>query len=212
MSITCGFFEAGKGIIAVLPQNIFLEHGTEEIARMLLGHYLCRETDEGLVSGMIVETEAYLSEKDDACHASRGKTKRNAAMFGPAGRAYIYFIYGSYHCFNVVTGPEGTGEAVLIRAVEPLKGLQIMQERRKRAFRFENLVNGPGKLCQAFAIDRSLDGHNLSEKPLYLLENRAICDQIEVIATPRIGISKAEDKLLRFIIRGSKYLSRRESI
>lgn len=196
----------------MFPQNIFLNYRTEEIAQMLLGHYLCHETDQGLVSGIIVETEAYLSENDEACHASRGKTKRNAAMFGPAGRAYIYFIYGSCHCFNVVTGPEGKGEAVLIRAVEPVKGLAIMRELRKRIIRVEELVNGPGKLCQAFAIDRSLDGHNLSEKPLYLKENRAICDQMKVIATPRIGISKAEDKMLRFIVRGSKYLSRRESV
>ncbi len=196
----------------MFPQNIFLNYRTEEIAQMLLGHYLCRETDQGLVSGIIVETEAYLSKNDEACHASRGKTKRNAAMFGPAGRAYIYFIYGSCHCFNVVTGPEGKGEAVLIRAVEPVKGLAIMRELRKRAVRAEELVNGPGKLCQAFSIDRSLDGHNLSEKPLYLKENRAICDQMKVIATPRIGISKAEDKQLRFIVRGSKYLSRRESV
>ncbi len=196
----------------MFPQNIFLNNRTEEIARMLLGHYLCRETNQGLVSGIIVETEAYLSENDEACHASRGKTNRNAAMFGPAGRAYIYFIYGSFYCFNVVTGPEGKGEAVLIRAVEPVKGLAIMWKLRKRAIRVEELVNGPGKLCQAFAIDRSLDGHNLSEKPLYLKENWAICDQMEVIATSRIGISKAEDKLLRFIVRGSKYLSRRESV
>ncbi len=194
----------------MFSEYVFLKYGTEEIARMLLGHYLCRETDQGLISGIIVETEAYLSENDDACHASHGKTKRNAAMFGPAGKAYVYFIYGSHYCFNVVTGPEGTGEAVLIRAVEPAEGLTIMEQYRGRKMTTENLANGPGKLCQAFAIDRSFDGHNLREKPLYLAENKAIDRQMQISATPRIGINLAKRQLLRFIIRGSKYLSRRD--
>ncbi len=190
--------------------NKSLNCGAEETAKMLLGQYLCRETDHGLISGIIVETEAYLSENDDACHASRGKTKRNAVMFGPAGKAYVYFIYGSYYCFNVVTGPEGKGEAVLIRAVEPVEGLAIMHSHREKAAKTEDLANGPGKLCQAFAIDRSFDGHDLCQKPLYIKTNRLIDKQMQIIETPRIGIKLAKEKLLRFIIKDSKYLSRRD--
>ncbi len=189
-------------------KNDFLHKGAKETAKMLLGHYLCHETDNGLISGIIVETEAYLSENDDACHASRGKTKRNAAMFGPAGKAYVYFIYGNYYCFNVVTGPEGKGEAVLIRAVEPVKGLTLMKRQRDNVTKTENLANGPGKLCQAFAIDKSFNGHDLYQKPLYIKTNRSMDKEMQIIATPRIGIKQAREKFLRFIIKDSKYLSR----
>lgn len=190
-----------------LDDHFFSLH-TEEIARNLLCQYLCRETEEGLTSGLIVETEAYLSDHDPACHASSGKTKRNATMFGPPARAYIYFIYGNYFCFNVVTGPEGKGEAVLIRAVQPSEGLDLMLQRRGAQCSINNLTSGPGKLCQAFAIDKTLDGYDLRQKPLYLKESKAEYDRMQVEATPRIGISSAQDKLLRFIISGNKYLSR----
>jgi len=186
----------------------FLEHDTVEAARKLLGMYLCRVTGEGLVSGIIVETEAYLSNNDPACHASRGRTRRNATMFGAPGIAYVYFIYGNYYCFNVVAGPEGKGEAVLVRAVEPAGGLELMRKRRGEGCPDKNLASGPGKLCQAFAIDRSLDGHDLSQKPLYLAENLARPDMLTIQSTPRIGISSAQDKCLRFIVTGNKYLSR----
>ena len=191
-----------------LESNIFWQ-STEEVARELLGKYLCRESQEGLVCGKIIETEAYLSEDDPACHSSRGITRRNANMFGPPGKAYIYFIYGKYFCFNVVTGAEGTGEAVLVRAVEPIVGLDIMKQRRGNNRGRYHLSSGPGKLCQAFAIDKSLDGHDLQKKPLYLAENSNADDRMRIIATPRIGISAAQNKLLRFIVSGSKYLSRR---
>ena len=181
---------------------------TVEAAQKLLGHYLCRETDEGLVSGIIVETEAYLSENDPACHASRGRTKRNSAMFGPAGMAYVYFIYGSYHCFNVVTGPAGKGEAVLIRAVQPVEGLDLMFRRRGNKCAVKNLTSGPGKLCQAFAIDESLNNHDLQRKPLYLEENSMNSENIAIKSTPRIGVSSAKNKYLRFVIVDNHYLSR----
>lgn len=189
----------------------FFGFRSEVVARSLLGHLLCRETKEGLVSGIIIETEAYLSSNDSASHTSRGITKRNATMFGPPGRAYVYFIYGNYYCLNVVTGPEGSGEAVLIRAVEPLSGLDLMYQNRGYIKKTTDLTSGPGKLCLAFAIDHKLDGHDLRKKPLYLVE-QSISARLEVIATPRIGISSAKEKKLRFIIRGNKYLSRRESL
>lgn len=184
---------------------------TESVARKLLGHFICRRTEEGIVKGMIVETEAYLSENDQACHASRGKTRRNETMFDKAGKAYVYFIYGNYYCFNVVTGPVGRGEAVLIRAAKPVAGLELMRQRRNHPVHNKDLANGPGKLCQAFAIDRSLDGHILWQEPLYLEENSSIIEELPIKATPRIGISVATEKKLRFIISGSEYLSRRES-
>lgn len=186
----------------------FLGHDTREAACKLLGKYLCRETEEGLVSGMIVETEAYLSENDPACHAAQGKTRRNAAMYGPPGSAYVYFIYGSHFCFNVVTGPEGKGEAVLIRAVEPVAGLELMQKRRGEGCKITNLTSGPGKLCQAFAIDRALDGHDLSRKPLYLKESPHKKGVLIIKNTPRVGVSSAREQPLRYIIEGNAYLSR----
>ncbi len=194
----------------MLPlRNDLFNQATESVARTLLGCYLCRETEAGLVSGIIVETEAYLSINDPACHASRGKTRRNAAMFGSPGNAYVYFVYGKYYCFNVVTRPEGIGEAVLIRAVEPVEGIDIMKKRRGISSGITELASGPGKLCQAFAIDKSFDGHNLQEKPLYLADSGEPDDRIRVTATPRIGITSAQDKMLRFMVDGNKFVSRR---
>lgn len=184
---------------------------TEELARELLGYSIYRETPDGIVSGIIVETEAYLSSNDPACHAARGKTRRNATMFGPPGRAYVYFIYGNYYCLNVVSAPEGMGEAVLIRAVEPLSGLNLM--RKRRAGKQDcNLTNGPGKLCQAFAVDTYLDGHDFRYSPLYIAASKDNYVRRKIVATPRIGVSSGQDKKLRFIISGNKYLSRREPI
>lgn len=187
----------------------FFNKDTVTVARELLGCFLHHHIGDGLVSGQVVETEAYLSRDDPACHAARGKTKRNAAMFGPPGTAYIYFIYGNYFCFNVVTGPEGVGEAVLVRAVEPVHGIKIMVQRRGLNCRKTELTNGPGKLCQAYAIDRTLNGHNLHHPPLYLTGriNHSAC--LPIIATPRIGLSKGKDKLLRFVVSDNRYLSRR---
>jgi len=194
--------------LRILESKIFRQP-TEEIARDLLGKYLCRESQEGLVCGRIVETEAYLSEDDPACHSSQGMTMRNASMFGSAGNAYIYFIYGKYYCFNVVTGAEGTGEAVLIRAIEPVVGLDLMKQRRGFDRGRYQLASGPGKLCQAFAIDKALDGHDLQKKPLYLAADKTVNSRMQIMSTPRIGITSAQDRLLRFIVSGSKYLSRR---
>lgn len=187
---------------------LFKNMDTVSVARELLGHYLCHQTSGGLVSGIIVETEAYLSKNDPACHAARGKTKRNASMFGPAGSAYVYFIYGKYYCFNVVTGPVGVGEAVLLRAVEPLSGLEIIKKQRGPKVKPVELTNGPGKLCQAFAIDKRFDGHDLCQKPLYLAENKNR-SSFKIVAAPRIGIKAGKEKLLRFFIEDSEYVSRR---
>ena len=134
-------------------------------------------------------------------------------MYGPPGTAYVYLIYGIHHCLNVVCLAEGRPHAVLIRGIAPEVGVPLMARRRGREVvpgrvSRGGLTDGPGKLCQAFAIDKTLDGHDLRHKPLYLKENKAEYDRLQVEATPRIGISSAQDKLLRFIISGNKYLSR----
>ncbi|MFO8191249.1 MAG: DNA-3-methyladenine glycosylase [Bacillota bacterium] len=193
----------------LLGENFFGRE-TVEVARDLLGHFLCRESAEGLVSGIIVETEAYLSNNDPACHAARGKTSRNAVMFGLPGMAYVYFIYGNHYCFNVVTGQEGVGEAVLVRSVEPVDGLPLIVARRGQAVSKTNLTNGPGKLCQAFDVDSSFNGHDLREKPLYLGLNKTVSQYRPVKTTTRIGLSVAQDKPLRYVVTGNAYLSRRE--
>lgn len=183
----------------------FYRLDTVSAARALLGQILCRETTEGLTAGMIVETEAYVTD-DPACHAFRGKTGRNAPMFGPPGRAYIYFIYGSHFCFNVVTAPAGAGEAVLVRALEPLYGLELMRQRRSGSPL--PLTAGPGRLCQALAIDGSFNDHDLRRSPLWIAAGSEI-EEEAVLRGPRIGISRAVEKRLRFYIKDNKYLSRR---
>ena len=142
------------------------------------------------------------------CRA-RGKTKRNAAMFGPPARAYVYFIYGNYYCFNVVTNIEGVGEAVLVRALQPLEGLELMQKRRGKLLKPASLANGPGKLCIAMGITRehnaiSLQGHSAFYHEG--VQNRRLADRI----SGRIGIKLGQDKPWRFFIKGNSFLSRRE--
>ncbi|RJX28147.1 MAG: DNA-3-methyladenine glycosylase [Dethiobacter sp.] len=191
----------------ILAQDYYQGH-TVEIARSLLGARLVYFSPEGLTSGIIVETEAYLSQDDPACHAARGKTKRNAVMFGPPGRAYVYFIYGSYYCFNVVTNGEGVGEAVLIRALEPVEGLGLMQKRCGRGQKKNNLTSGPGKLCQAMGICREHNGMSLQEYPFFIAAGVAP-DNLSVGVSGRIGINQGQDKQWRFYLKGNPFVSRR---
>ena len=185
-----------------LSRDFFLED-TRKVAKNLLGKIMVRHLPEGKVRGKIVETEAYLSHNDPACHASRGKTKRNEMMFGPPGRAYVYFIYGMYYCFNVVTREKGRGEAVLVRALEPLEGIDIMKERRG-VEDFFNLTSGPGKLCQALGIDKGLNGVDLLEGDLVILDGG---EKPEIEASPRVGIRVARARLLRYYIAGNPHVS-----
>lgn len=155
---------------------------------------------------MILEVEAYLGLTDPASHAAEriGRTRRNRTMFGPPGRAYVYFIYGVHHCVNVVTEPESIPHAVLIRALDPELGVSTMRERRGRA---SDLTSGPGRLAEALGITRNLDGHDLRTAPLELRPGMAVdSDDIEV--SPRIGISRAKEWPLRFFVRGRTSLSR----
>lgn len=180
-----------------IPRALFAR-GAVEVARELLGAFLVHDSKSGLTAGRIVEVEAYLPTGDEASHSSRGETARNRSMFGPPGHAYVYFIYGVHHCFNVVTGPKGSGEAVLVRALEPLEGRGIMRARRG-AHRDRDLCDGPGKLTVALAIERAHDGCDLTRGPLGIWRSKKSAVRTLVSVGPRIGISKSKELPLRFV-------------
>jgi DNA-3-methyladenine glycosylase len=180
---------------------------TITIAKELLGKYLVHESAEGITVGKIVETEAYLGKNDPASHAYKGESKRTIAMFGDPGHAYIYFTYGMYYCFNVTTAEKGVGEAVLIRALEPIEGIELMQSRRQKVTDNIHLCSGPAKLVLAMGITKDLYGHDLTKKPL-LIEEREN-KEFEIITTTRIGISLAKELPLRFYIKGSQFISKK---
>ena len=178
----------------------FFNKPTISLAKALLGKYLVI----GDLQGKIVETEAYLYHDDPGCHASRGLTKRNAPMFGPAGRTYVYFIYGNYFCLNVVSGKTGEGEAVLIRALEPIRGIEIMKERRGTD-KIENLCSGPGKLTQAFGITKEHNDVSLFSGELQIHNSR---EKPEIQSSRRIGLSLGQELQLRFFIAGNRFVSK----
>ncbi len=185
----------------------FYDRHPADVARDLLGKVLVRETAEGVRSGRILEAEAYLAADDPACHASRGPTRKNASMFGPPGHAYVYPIHARY-CFNVVTEPEGVASAVLVRSLEPLAGLDLMQTRRQR-HQHRDLASGPAKLCEAFDIDRGLDGWDLTlGRQLWIVDDGTspVLDA-SVGRSSRIGVTSAEHLPLRFYIRRHALLS-----
>jgi len=178
----------------------FFNKSTVELAKALLGKILVL----GNLQGIIVETEAYLGIDDPGCHACKGKTVRNAPMFGPAGRTYVYLIYGMYHCLNIVSGKEGVGEAVLIRALEPVKGIELMQKRRKTK-KIENLCNGPGKLTQALGITKKHNNISLFDGKLQIYNSRI---KPEISSSGRIGLSAGKELELRFFIKGNRFVSK----
>lgn len=184
----------------------FYARDVVQVAIDLLGTELVRRTREGLTSGLIVEVEAYLAERDPACHASRGRTASNAAMFGAPGTAYVYPIHGR-HCFNVVTEAEGRPSAVLIRAIEPLAGRPLM-ERRRGDVPARDLARGPARLCQAMAIDRA-DNQRLltSGSSLWLARSQQPGDMLPIACSPRIGVSRAQHRYLRFFLAGHTAVS-----
>ena len=185
---------------------VFYDRATEDVARDLLGAELEHRTAEGMVRGRIVETEAYLGPHDPACHAAAGLTARTRTLHGPPGTAYVYFIYGMHWCFNAVTREQGHGSAVLVRAVEPLSGLELMRRRRGVAGDV-SLTSGPARLCDAFAITRDQDGVRLDRGALRILQGIDVPDE-DVATGPRIGIRKAADWPLRFHVRGNRFVSR----
>ena len=184
----------------------FYGRATEIVARELLGAVLEHRTAEGTVRGRIVETEAYLGPDDPACHAAAGLTERTRILHGPPGHAYVYFIYGMHWCFNAVTREAGHGSAVLVRALEPLSGLALMR-RRREIDDDVGLTSGPARLCEAFAIGRSQNGVRLDRGPLRILQGLSVPDE-SVLITPRIGIRKAADWPLRFLVKQNPFVSR----
>ena len=190
----------------VLPRA-FYERETEVVAREMLGTVLECETDDGIASGIIVETEAYLGEHDLACHAAAGRTARTEALYGAPGTSYVYFIYGMYWCFNAVTRVEGLPSAVLVRAIEPLDGIALMHKRRPRVKSEIEVTNGPGKLCTALGITGSMSAKGLQRKPLVIREGEPVPDD-KVEVTTRIGITRCADWPLRWIVRGNRFVSK----
>jgi DNA-3-methyladenine glycosylase len=190
----------------------FFNPSAAAVAPRLLGHVLVRQTPHGTMAAIIVETEAYIVD-DPACHGYGGESARNRSMYGPPGHAYVYFIYGVYWCVNAVCRPKGIAEAVLIRAVEPIAGIDLMRERRPVPHD-KQLTNGPGKLCTALAINRALDRADLcdAQSPLWIARNpehkRTLLDNGPLITTTRIGITKAAHLPLRFYLSGSAWVSR----
>jgi DNA-3-methyladenine glycosylase len=193
----------------VLPRS-FYRRDPRLVAPELLNKVLWFRREGQLLAGRIVEVEAYAGSEDEASHTFRGLTERNRVMFGPAGHLYVYFTYGMHFCANAVCDEEGVGNAVLLRALEPLRGLEQMQQARGSAARSErDLCSGPAKLCQAFTIDRELDGADLVRGDYGLTVRDDGVEPPEKPATgPRIGISKAVDFPWRCWVKGNPHVSR----
>ncbi len=202
---------------SALPADYYQLHDTLTLSQRLLGCELVHESEEGTTAGVIVETEAYLW-GDPACHAYRKKTKRNEAMFGSAGTLYVYLIYGMYYCVNVVGGPEEQGEAVLIWALKPTLGLDLMKERRqlnartlkpmekKKVLTEKDLCSGPGKLVQAMGIRPTHNFSSLSGGPLYI--TTPTIKDVDMVTTTRIGITQGTELPYRFYIRNNRFVSK----
>jgi len=195
-----------------LSQN-FYSRNVITVAKELLGKTIVRKYGSSILSGMIVEVEAYDGSVDRAAHTFNGKTKRNEVMFEQGGLLYVYFTYGVHFCCNVVTGKAGLGNAVLIRAVEPLEGIDIMAKNRFNKTDLTesekiNLANGPGKICRAFNIDRRHNGVNLTGSEIFLLYNKKI-PKSDIAVTTRIGIKKSVDLPWRFYIKNNKFISKK---
>jgi DNA-3-methyladenine glycosylase len=186
----------------ILPRD-FYARPTIEVARGLLGKILVH----GETSGKIVETEAYLGGGDDlAAHSARGITARTRVIFGPPGHAYVYFIYGMYECFNLVAEPEGQPGAVLIRALEPVDGIETMQRRRPTAHTLRDLASGPGRLTLALGITRRQNGADVTRGSLTVRTPRRE-QSFDIDVTPRIGIRHCADWPLRYVIKGNPFVS-----
>ena len=189
----------------------FFARETLAVARDMLGHRLVRILDGQRLSGCIVEVEAYVGESDEACHARCGRTERNAAMYGPPGHAYVYFVYGMHYCLNAVTEAEDSPAAVLIRALEPWRGIDTMRDHRPGRSDCD-LTSGPGKLCQALAIDRTLNNTDLCQGGSLWIEADTPVPDAQVATSPLIGVRGDEHARTvpwRFYVRGHPCLSRR---
>ena len=187
----------------------FYRQSSIDVAKRLLGSYLHHVYDGQELIGRIVETEAYSCFDDPACHAFRGKTPRNAVMFEEGGFSYVYFTYGMHHCMNVTTNEEGIAEAVLIRALEPIQGIETMQKLRAAKMAApRDLTNGPGKLCQALHLTRHDNAIDLVESDELFIAQGKPLDANLLGTSTRIGITVAKHHPWRFFIKGNEYVSR----
>ena len=201
----------GSTFTIMILQESFYRQDVISVARELLGKILVHQLRENSTTGRIVETEAYRGPEDQAAHSSGGRrTARNEVMFGQKGRAYVYFIYGLYYCFNVTAGNvPGKPEAVLIRALEPMAGEEIMAKRRGQQVKIANLTNGPSKMCMAMGISKAQNKTDLTAPPLYI-EEAPLVPQEEIVETTRIGVDYSgewKNKSWRFYIRDNRFVS-----
>ncbi len=186
-------------------QRSFYLRPTLTVAKDLLGRYFVRILPEGKLVGKIVEVEAYLP-GDVASHSYRGMTKRNEIMFKQGGHLYVYFTYGMHFCANVVTEKEGVGAAVLLRGIEPLQGVEVME--KNRGLTGYNLTNGPAKICQAFSLGRKENGTDLTEDEIYITQGEKVLAN-RIAATSRVGITNGLDKQWRFFIKDNPWVSKK---
>lgn len=189
----------------ILPKEFYEKHDTLTLSKLLLGCTLVHESPEGRTAGIIVETEGYL-QGDPACHAYRKKSVRNAPMFESAGTCYVYLIYGMHYCVNISSGAKDIGEAVLIRALEPTEGIDLMQKRRKTND-LKNLCSGPAKLVKAMGITLDFNFLTLDSDEFHCLESTN--DDFSIVTTTRIGITQGADLPYRFYIEGNRFVSRK---
>jgi len=190
-------------MLGPILKRSFYDRPATEVAQDLLGKVIVH----GPTAGIIVETEAYLGVHDLAAHSAKGLTERTKVIFGPPGHAYVYLIYGMYECLNLVCEPVNKAGCVLIRALDPLEGIDIMQSRRPTARKPKDLASGPGKLTLAMAITRAQNGADVTRGPL-TVRRQSKSPAIEIVTTPRIGITKCADWPLRFYIRGNSSVSK----
>ncbi len=192
-----------------MPERLsrsFFEKYTPRVAERLVGNYLVRRVRGKLLSGMIVEVEAYRGEEDPASHAYRGLTRRNSLMFGEAGRAYVYLSYGLNECLNITTERKGQPGAILIRALQPAEGVEVMRRNREKNAILD-LMSGPGKLTQALQIDRKLNGEDMiSSERLYVVKGDSA--KFSIASSRRIGITIGRDFQWRFFVEGNPFVSK----
>lgn len=202
-------FEINTSVYEKLPRSFYLRQDVVGIAKDLLGKVLITNIGGNITAGKIVETEAYCGRGDKACHANGKRTPRTEVMYGMGGHAYVYLCYGIHHLFNVVTNKQEKADAVLIRALEPLEGVQLMRERR--AHTKSMLASGPGTLSQAMGINIKMSGNDLLSEELWIGESSSD-DNFEILSDKRIGVEYAEEDALlpwRFVISGNKFVSKK---
>jgi len=193
-----------------IPQSFF-RRPTLTVARDLLGKYLAVKHGREILSGKIVETEAYRGEDDLACHASKGRTSRTETLYQKAGTVYVYFVYGMYHCLNIVTEEKNFPSAVLIRAVEPSEGIECMKKNRKTAA-LHNLASGPGKVCEAFGITKKMNGVVIPSTHIWVEDRGETVKKKDIVKAPRVGVAYAGACARypwRFYIKNNEFISKK---